>query len=159
MSDNLSRTDLIITGAVMPSDKPGRHWASSDSRNTVSVRYALEAPLLIGSHLTPAVAVGDGYVSVEAHGVEDGGRAHFRVRIDAPDINSWQSEDSFVTTVGRTWTVAAVMALETVCDALGSDEGPAVDGLPADIVEWLSEGAHMDAMVAAEDLRELLERL
>lgn len=125
--------------------------------STDSPHYELTAPMIIGSRLTPAIAVGEGFVSVEAHQVETNGRAHFRAHIDVPGIPSWSSEDSFVTTVGRDWTHAAMMALETVCDALGSDEGPAFDGLPSNLLTWLSDGAYMDMMNAAEHLREALE--
>lgn len=125
--------------------------------NTDTPTYTLTAPLVIGSRLLPAIPVGDGFVSVEAHAIETGGRAHFRVHVDAPGIDSWTSEDSLVTTVGRDWTEAAMMALETVCDALGGDDGPHLDGLPADLLTWLSDGAYMDMSVAAIELAEALE--
>lgn len=119
-------------------------------------RYTLTAPLIIGYRLAPAIAVGDGFVSVEATAIESDGRAHFRFYIDAPSIDSYTSADSDVTVMGRDWTHAAMMALETVLDALGSDDGPAID-LPADVTAWLAAGAYMDASVGAEDLREALE--
>lgn len=127
---------------------------------TFTPRYELPAPAMIGSRLAPAVAVGDGYVTVEATGRETSGRVHFRFIIEVPGRFEYVSDDSGVTTVGGSWTHAALMALETVTDALGSEEYRP-DWMPADLREWLdgSDLAYMDAMCVAEELREAIEAL
>lgn len=122
--------------------------------------YYLTGPLLIGSRLLPAVKVADGYVAVEANGVElDENRVHFRYHIDVTGVGTYTSPDSDVTVVARDWTHAAALALEVVCEALGGDDGPGVEGLPDTLVAWLKAGAYMDAYGVGEDLREYLAGL
>lgn len=124
----------------------------TDSKPT----YKLRTPMVIGTRLVPAIKVGDGYVSVEAHGLESDGRAHFRAFVDVPGVGSWASEDSFVTVMGSDWTHAAARALECVCDEL-SDEESDREWLPDPITGWLKGGANMDAYIAAEDLRSAMD--
>lgn len=122
--------------------------------------YYLTAPLIIGSRLMPAVKVGDGYVAVEATGVELAeNRAHFRYHIDVTGVGTYTSPDSDVTVVARDWTHAAALALEVVCEALGGDDGPSIPDLPEALVAWLKAGAYTDAYGVGEDLREYLAGL
>lgn len=122
--------------------------------------YRLNPPIIIGARLCPAVAVAQGYVTVEATGVELAeSRAHFRFHVDVKGVGTYTSPDGDVTVVAQDWTHAAALALEVVCEALGSDDGPSVEGLPDSLEAWLKAGAYMDASTIADDLRGYLRTL
>ena len=126
---------------------------------TETPHYELTEPMFISSRLMPAVHVGNGTLSAEAHAIEHGGRAHFRFYLDVPGVGEWTSTDSYVTTVGRDWTQAVAMALETFTDAAGSDDfddNLIAGDLPGPLAAWMRDN-YLDFMIEAETLREWLE--
>lgn len=112
--------------------------------------YELTAPLFISARLMPAVRIGDGTVSVEAHGLEPDGRAHFRFHIDVPGVGTWSSTDSYVTTMKSTWTESAVTALETFCDSVADVWA---EDMPADAMSVWVMASEDEFALMAHDLQ------
>lgn len=131
------------------------------------MRYTLTAPMIITSRLAPGLLIGDGTVSLQILGIEDG-RAVIRTNIDFPG-GRWQGEQGAPWTGDQDVTIrqaasAALSFLGAEAEAYDSIHGrrsyrcfPGTPTEPADgwmfserVAQWASENSDAIEMAALE---------